>query len=113
MNLDKLGHEDLSMSVQDAQDYVEVLREAFNVYQDREAKRHGLWKEYPATDQLRQAQLKCDRGMQMLSKISTLLEGETDGEGVSALADEVKEELYDIINYCVFTARCIDSGRAV
>jgi hypothetical protein len=82
-----------AISDEDVIAYFDVLIGAFKVHIDREKKRHGLWKDYPAADQIDQIRFKADRVKRMI---------ERGGEGVDG---EIVNEAYDIINYATFAAR--------
>jgi hypothetical protein len=82
--------------------YWDVLQEAFAIHIDREAIRHGLWKDYPAGDQAGQIKTKVDRVLRSLELIETM-----DPESAEFIAQvtNVASEMLDIINYAVFTVR--------
>jgi hypothetical protein len=81
----------------DVERYINVVLEAFAIHIERERRRHGLWKEYPAQDQMKQIKIKIERGLRML---------EIDPED-QAMRDNTVEELLDIINYSIFGIRLL------
>lgn len=83
------------ISEKDTEAYGKVIEQAFAVHQDRERVRRGLWKKYPAEDQLKQVKIKLERVLHQLE------------EGIVDV-DNVREELVDIINYSVFAYRIVD-----
>lgn len=83
----------------DIQEYITVIKSAFAVHSDREKIRKGLWKDYPARDQVFQMKVK-------IGRIERSLEGELTPEQ----SENIVSELHDIINYAVFAARIIE-GR--
>lgn len=89
------------ISDSDATAYFLVIEQAWSVHIDREAIRHGLWKEYSAADQVNQIKVKADRVWRSLEIIGR-------GAGNPALVKNVLEELPDIINYSVFAHRIMD-----
>jgi len=84
----------VSISKGDMEAYLDVIEQALAIHLDREAIRHGLWKEYPAKDQLYQIKVKTDR-------VARSLEGEPTEEQ----CENAVQELLDIINYSVFAIR--------
>lgn len=98
--------------------YWDVMMEAFAVHLDREAIRQGLWKYYPAEDQFHQIKVKIDRvgrSMEQILALAKLRDQKSllqQNEGVdeiqtriNALGANVREEIYDIINYANFGER--------
>jgi len=69
------------------------MLQAMVTYKERDAVRQGLWKQYAAEDQLRQAQIKIERCLQSL-KVGR--------------PHDVSKEVPDIINYTIFAARLCD-----
>lgn len=92
------------ISEEDLVHYFDCCLEALKIHLDRERQRHGLWKQYPAVDQVRNIRIKSERIMNMLDR---------EQRGI-ALTDEERramlEEYPDIINYAIFGWR-IDTGR--
>lgn len=80
--------------------FIHVL-EAFAVYVDRDSVRQGLWKEFPAKDQLHQVKIKVDRVLRLLELIG---EDKLEKEAGEA---QMMEELNDMLNYTIFTKRII------
>lgn len=83
------------LSISDFQAYWGTLFAGpYLTHLDREAIRHGLWKEYPMIDQARQMKIKADRVMHTL-------------EGPKPESDVgfVIAEIDDIINYGIFATR--------
>ena len=93
------------LSSADVCDYFDVIREAYSVHIDREKIRNGLWKEYPAEDQINQVKVKVDRVLRSLDVMKNL-----HGAALLEYSANVTEELLDIINYSVFAARIVN-GR--
>jgi hypothetical protein len=74
------------------------------VHLDRERARHGLWKDYPAIDQVRQIKIKSERVMHALERRA---------QGIDLTDEEEQlmlEEYPDLINYAIFGWR-IETGR--
>lgn len=88
------------ISAEDRQQYFQTISNAFDVHLDREAIRKGLWKDYPARDQIFQLKVK-------IGRIERSLEG---GALTPEQSENIVSELHDIINYAVFAARIIE-GR--
>jgi hypothetical protein len=84
----------------DQQEYLEIITDAWKIYQEKEAIRRGLWKDYPAKHQNFHIQIKADRVARTL-EFSELTEDQT---------TNVREELLDIINYCTFAVRKLDGA---
>lgn len=98
-----------TISESDASEYVAELAEALSIHYKKEAVRRGLWKDYPALDQIRHISLKADRVKQILQYQP---DDVTPGEQVlSEAAESMLEELHDIINYATFAARQIRRGQ--
>lgn len=94
-----------SIGGDDVQAYIDVVLGAFAIHADREAIRHGLWKEYPARDQMFHVGIKADRVRRTLD--DTLAgQGASEGE-IAAMVAEAR----DIINYTIFTVRILESGK--
>lgn len=89
-----------AISIADRDAYFAVALQAFRIYLDRENVRHGLWKQYPARDQVQQIKIKAER-------VVSILERE---ENTSEELAVVLEELRDIINYTVFGYRLVEEG---
>lgn len=91
-----------TITSKDAYQYLECIRDAVKVHVDREAIRHGLWKEYDGDDQMRQVFIKSDRVRKMyevaIKQSRPLSQQEMDAIG---------EECDDIINYATFTKRSL------
>lgn len=96
------------ISPEDAEEYVAELDAAMQIHYRKESIRRGLWKDYPASDQMRHISLKADR-------VRQILQFQPDPAGGQVLLDEhassMLEELHDIINYATFAARQIRAGR--
>jgi hypothetical protein len=90
-----------TISQQDAEAYWQEVFEAWKIYLDREAVRHGLWKRASAGDQGRQIKAKIDRALRSLELVEQLKVTEEDAR------DSILEELDDIINYAVFMKRIV------
>lgn len=90
-----------AISIADRDSYFAVLLQAFRVYLDRENVRHGLWKQYPARDQVQQIKIKAERVVSILDR----------EENTSEELAVVLEELRDIINYAVFGYRITEEGK--
>ena len=90
-----------AISVADRDAYFACALQAFGVYLDRENVRHGLWKKYPARDQMQQIKIKAERVLHMLEK----------EEITNEERDVMLEELHDIFNYNVFATRIIKEGQ--
>lgn len=86
---------ELPISEADWNEYWNVIKGAMDTYIDREKVRHGLWKQYPAKDQMAQVKIKSERVLHALDHAP--------GQSLIMLA-----ELDDIINYAVFTHRIIN-----
>ena len=95
-----------ALSEDDAQEYMRVIRMAWDIHVDREGLRHGLWKQYSCRDQAVQIRTKIDRILNALD----LLAGDMTGEKRAATIYNLTEECLDIINYSVFSVR-IANGR--
>jgi len=93
----KLEYGDLAEG--DAAAYHRVIQTAVDVHTERERIRHGLWKQYSALDQLRQAKIKIERMVQALEYAAQ--------EGTPVPTVDLLEEAPDIINYTVFAARIL------
>lgn len=91
-----------TITPQDAYEYVSCFRDAAQVHVDRERIRRGLWKDYDADDQIRQAFIKSDR----IRKILEIAHKESRGL-TSTEMDEIGSECDDIINYATFTKRSL------
>jgi len=87
------------LSEADAHQYVAVIQRAVDVHVEREKIRHGLWKRYPALDQVRQAKIKIERMYAALEHAAL--------EGTDIPVIDLTEEAVDIINYTVFAARIL------
>jgi hypothetical protein len=74
----------------------EVYDRAQAVYQERDAVREGLWKDYSARDQLVAAKIKIDRCISLLDK------RHPDAD------EHILSETPDIINYTIFAERKIN-----
>jgi hypothetical protein len=96
-----------TISQEDFVAYWDILHNAFTIHVDRERIRKGLWKEYPASDQAKQVKVKIDRVLRSLSQLPPGEAGSLTEEG-HELRLNALEELYDIINYAVFTARRLE-----
>jgi hypothetical protein len=88
-----------AITLQDAAAYQRVVQQAVDVHMDRERIRHGLWKQYSAMDQIRQAKIKVERVFQALEY--------AEREGADPPAIDILEEIPDIINYSIFAARIL------
>lgn len=104
------------ISQEDFVAYWDVMMSAFAVHIDREEIRQGLWKEYPAEDQFHQIKVKIDRvgrSMEQILALAKTLGESTPDETqhqetqsrINALGANVREEVYDIINYANFGER--------
>lgn len=94
----ELNHDGI-ISDEDLGAFIDCCLDALEVHLDRERSRHGLWKNYPAIDQVRQIKLKAERIMSMLDRQLRgipLTRAET---------DKMLEEYPDIINYAIFSWR--------
>jgi len=89
------------ISETDREQYLEVIASALLVHLDRERVRMGLWKEYPAKDQMSQVRVKTDRVLRSLERGFEMTED---------MKENAIEECYDIINYAIFTVRIL-TGR--
>lgn len=87
------------LGVADAKSYHRIIQNAVDVHVEREKIRHGLWKQYTALDQVRQAKIKIERMFQALEYVEQ-------GDGEVPTVDLI-EEAADIINYTVFAARIL------
>lgn len=85
-----------NLSDDDLRKYLEIIRGALEVHNDREKKRHGLWKEYTPHDQLKQVKIKVERILRVIEN------NKLHPDEISA--DIIGEGL-DIINYTVFAIR--------
>ena len=122
-NLD--GSESVNaISPADRDKYLENILDAFRVYLARDNIRRGLWKKYPARDQMRQIKIKSERVLSLLENHTRDLDEaaslgaptEVIGEGIAREESErevMLEELDDIINYAVFAKRIIKEGLAI
>lgn len=90
------------ISLEDFHAYHDVFTEAYAIHLDREAVRHGLWKEYPARDQVWQIRVKADRTLRSIDS-----EDMTEAQRVNAMS-----ELLDIINYANFAYRILNGETA-
>lgn len=90
-----------ALLAEDVEAYFKEVLEAFRVHVDREGIRRGLWKQYPAADQVRKVQQKADRNMRTLELIAA---GTVEAK---AAQNQMLEELDDIINYAIFAKRLI------
>jgi len=90
-----------TISIPDVEAYLDCIVETFAVHVDRERTRHGLWKKFPAVDQMQQIRIKTDR---ILRSIELRDDGVTTRK---EFQDSAAEELKDIINYAVFALRII------
>lgn len=88
----------------DREAYLHIIDDAVTIHIDREKIRRGLWKEYPARDQLNQVKVKIDRILRTLE----LIEQTEDPDEKQTLIDAVVSEGYDIINYTVFGIRILE-----
>lgn len=89
------------ISQEDRTEYMNVIAGALLVHLDRERIRHGLWKEYPAIDQVYQISVKADRVKRSLN------------QGISMTEDQREnaiDECYDIINYAIFAVRLLEGN---
>lgn len=113
-----------AISPADRDKYLENILAAFGVYVTRDSIRRGLWKQYPAKDQMRQIKIKSERVLSILENITRDLNEAASlgappdviGEGIAREASEREvmiEELHDIINYAVFSLRIIREGEAI
>ena len=91
-----------TITADDAREYMIAIRGAVEVHVDRERKRHGLWKEYGAEDQIRQIKLKSERIMKMYEQA---LKESRELNATEQAA--VVEECQDMINYSVFGIRTV------
>ena len=96
-NVREIDYGDLSK--EDADACHRVLQRAMDVHVEREHIRHGLWKKYTALDQARQAKIKIERVVQALEYAIR--------EGTPLPTVDLLEEVPDIINYSIFTARIL------
>jgi hypothetical protein len=85
-------------------DYFDVIYDSFSVHVDREKIRNGLWKDYPAEDQVRQIKAKTDRVLRSLEQLPRT------GVSKDEFVSNITEELLDIINYANFAVRIVN-GR--
>jgi hypothetical protein len=113
-----------AISPADRDTYLENILAAFRVYVTRDSIRRGLWKEYPARDQMRQVKIKSERVLSILENHTRdLNEAASLGappdvisEGIAQETSEREvmiEELHDIINYAVFSLRIIREGETI
>jgi hypothetical protein len=102
LGMDPVEGKEETLSNQDKRDQLAVLAFAMHIHVAKEKVRRGLWKEYPALDQVRQIKIKAERIIQILER------GEELDEATLA---SVLEEFGDIINYSVFGHRIVN-GRA-
>jgi hypothetical protein len=84
---------DGAITEEDFEAYLEVIRDALVIHFAKERIRKGLWKEYPAKDQINQIKIKADRVFRSLEL------------GILGREENAKEELLDVINYAVFAIR--------
>ena len=89
------------ISQEDRTEYMNVVAGALLVHLDRERIRHGLWKEYPAKDQVYQISVKADRVKRSLDQGLMMSDDQR---------DNAIEELYDIINYAIFGVRILEGN---
>lgn len=89
------------ITADDVEQYFKNVLEAFSVHIDRERIRRGLWKQYPAIDQVRKIVQKGDRNMRTLDLVQSGQVSQADAR------DQMLEELDDIINYAIFAKRII------
>ena len=94
-SIERIYTHDSVISLEDFHSYFDVFSEAWDVHKDREAVRTGLWKEYPAQDQMWQVKVKTDRVLRILGDDKA-----TDVQIAAAI-----KEFPDIINYTNFAAR--------
>lgn len=108
----------------DKDQYLENILEAFRVYIARDSIRRGLWKQYPARDQMQQIKIKAERVLSILERYKRDLDeaaalgapSEVIGGGIAREDSEravMLEELDDIINYAVFAKRIIKEGDVI
>ena len=88
-NPGEISEDDMNM-------WQDVIAGAAMVYVERDNLRRGLWKQYSAHDQVRQMKIKVERVEHALR-----LPLEVPAQQM------VIAEVYDIINYGVFTARLV------
>jgi len=89
-----------SLSQEDLERYLDVVKESLAVHIDRDRIRKGLWKTSSARDQANMVRVKIERVMHILSQDAITKEE----------LDEVVKEGHDIINYSVFFVR-LAKGR--
>lgn len=85
------------MDPEDYQEHTDVLNEALKLYEQREQKYHGLWKEVGASDNSTLAKHKIER-----VKMAT-------NGGVTP--EDYIDDALDVINYAVFWIRNVRAGR--
>ena len=88
------------ISDDDREAYMEVIAESMLIHLDRERIRKGLWKEYPAKDQVYHIRVKADRVMRTLEQGFEMTEDQK---------QNAMEELIDIINYSIFAHRILNN----
>lgn len=91
------------ISQEDLEAYLNCCLDALVVHLDRERSRKGLWKSYPAIDQVRQIKLKSERIMSMLDRQLRGIPLTQEEQ------DKMIEEYPDLINYAIFGWR-IEKG---
>lgn len=89
-----------AISEEDLKAYLTCCLDALAVHLDRERARHGLWKDYPAIDQVRQIKIKTERILRTLERADDLALHPD-----SAEQQKMLEEYPDIINYAIFAWR--------
>lgn len=92
-------NEDGIISDDDLVAYFNCCLEALAVHLDRERTRHGLWKQYPAIDQVRQIKIKAERILSMLDRQLRGIPLTREEQ------DKMMEEYPDLINYSIFAWR--------
>lgn len=80
----------------DLRAYFEVVAGALEIHNDREKKRHGLWKDYSPRDQLKWSKIKVERIMHAIDNDKLTRE---------EIAAEIIGEGFDVINYTIFAIR--------
>lgn len=96
---------EVTMPCFDADDaqHAEVLKEAFDLYQDKTSMRGDMWRQFPPSDKVRELRERVSR-MEMIQN-GMYLEGR-----MEAGRRELRAEAIDTINYAAFLIKQLDEG---
>lgn len=86
-----------------------ILQEAYAIFEEKNALRGDMWREFPPSDKLREIQERYRRIMRMYANV---LETQRDiGEDPAHVIEAIEEDTLDLINYAVFFIRQLREGQ--